>query len=209
MWIRNTSANHGAVLLNCTLANKGKTETVIARAPAKNGKGYPNCEAVLINCRLTGISPAGWGPVDGDVSNVHYWEYNSLNLTDDQPVDISKRHEASRQLTNGKDKETISNYSTPSFVLDSWTPAMAPVILSQPTTKTVKPDESAILQVKAASIPEAACQWYKDGKALVGETKPALAFRKAFKANDGEYYVILKNSAGSIQSRIIELKMTN
>jgi len=209
MWIRNTSANHGAVLLNCTLANNGKTETVIARAPAKNGKGYPYCEAVLINCRLKGISPAGWGPVDDDVSNVHYWEYNSLNLTDNQPVDISKRHEASRQLTIGKDKETISNYSTPSFVLNKWTPSMAPVILSQPTTKTVKPGEPVILQVKVASLPKATCQWYKEGKALVGETKQAISIRKAVKANDGEYYIIIKNTAGSIQSRVIELKITN
>jgi pectinesterase len=207
MWIRNTSANHGAVLLNCTLANNGKTETVIARAPAKNGKGYPYCEAVLINCRLTGITPAGWGPVDGDVSNVHYWELNSLNLTDDKPLDISQRHEASRQLTIGNDKETISNYSTPSFVLDGWTPTMIPVILSQPTTKTVKPGEPAILQVKVASIPEATYQWYKDGKALVGEIKAAVVIRKTAKANDGEYYVVIKNSSGTIQSRIIELKI--
>jgi len=209
IWIRNTSANHGTVLLNCTLANNEKTETVIARAPAKNGKGYPYCEAVLINCSLKGISPAGWGPVDGDVSNVHYWEFNSLKLTDKKPVDISKRHKASRQLTIEKDIETISNYKTPSFVLNKWIPSMAPVILSQPTTKTVKPGEPVILQVKVASISEATCQWYKEGKALVGETKLALSIRKAVKANDGEYYIIIKNTAGSIQSRVIELKITN
>jgi len=122
MWIRNTSANHGAVLLNCSLINSSKAETVIARAPGKNGKGYPYCEAVLINCRLSGISPEGWGPVDGDSTNVHYWEYNSLNLTDDRPIDTSHRHAVSRQLTNEKDAATIANYSNPAFILDGWTP---------------------------------------------------------------------------------------
>jgi pectinesterase len=205
MWIRNTEANHGAVLLNCTLATSGKTETVIARAPAKNGKGYPYCEAVLINCRLSGISPEGWGPVDGDVTNVHYWEYNSVNLHDGKPIDTSLRHSASRQLTMEKDKETISTYSTPSFVLDAWNPVMAPVLLSEPVSIATTSGQPVTMKVTEASIPQATCQWYKDGKALTGETNTTFNLNNTSKADEGKYYVELKNNSGEVKSRIVDI----
>jgi len=127
LWVRNTSSNHGVVLKNCKLICTGDSPTVIARAPAKNGKGYPYCEAVLIDCKLSGIQPVGWGPVDGDVSNVHYWEYNSTTIGDGKAADTTQRHGASRQLTRGKDAEIISRYSKPSFVLEGWTPVVYPL----------------------------------------------------------------------------------
>jgi pectinesterase len=122
MWIRNTSANHGNVFLNCRFQTIEGKETEIARAPTNKGKNYPYCEAVLINCDLAGISPAGWGPVGGDTSNVHYWEYNSTKTSDGKPVDVSQRSPVSKQLTKEKDAEIIANYSNPAYVLGGWTP---------------------------------------------------------------------------------------
>ena len=122
MWIRNTAANHGVVMLNSKLSCSGKGETEIARAPSNKGRDYPYCEAVLLNCQLSGISPVGWGPLGKDVSNVRYREYNSTNLKDGKPVDISQRLPASRQLTMEKDSVLIQNYSQPAFVLNGWNP---------------------------------------------------------------------------------------
>jgi hypothetical protein len=121
MWIRNAAANHGNVCLNCTFQTRGNGETEIARAPINGGKAYPFCEAVLLNCTLSGISPQGWGPIGGDSTNVHYWEYNSRGLRG-KPVDVSKRHPASRQLTLEKDAALIEHYSQPAFVLNGWNP---------------------------------------------------------------------------------------
>jgi pectinesterase len=87
---------------------------------------------VLINCALAGISPAGWGPVGGDTSNVHYWEYNSTKTSDGKPVDVSQRSSVSRQLAKEKDAKIIADYSNPTYVLGGWTPSMAPMTLSQP-----------------------------------------------------------------------------
>lgn len=122
MWIRNTAANHGNVFVNCSFVKRGNGETELARAPINGGKAYPNCEAVLLNCKLDGISPIGWGPVGGDATNVHYWEYNSSNLSDGKPIDTSKRHPASKQLTLEKDAALIEQYSRPEFVLGGWKP---------------------------------------------------------------------------------------
>jgi hypothetical protein len=125
MWIRNTAANHGNVFLHCIFQTIGDGQAVIARAPTNKGRDYPYCEAMLLNCKLTGISPAGWGSVGPDTSNVHYWEYNSTN-GDGRPVDVSQRHPASRQLTKEKDAAIIANYSNPAYVLGGWTPVLEP-----------------------------------------------------------------------------------
>ncbi|MRW91659.1 carbohydrate esterase [Duganella sp. FT80W] len=121
MWIRNPAGNHGNVFVGCRFTTLGGGQTELARLPANKGRNYPYAEAVLIDATLSGISPAGWGPVEGDVSNVHFWEYNSRNV-DGTPVDVSKRHPASRQLTMERDAETIRNYRNPAWVLDGWMP---------------------------------------------------------------------------------------
>lgn len=122
LWVRNTKENHGNVLFNCTLKTLGDLETTIARAPNSNGKTYPFVEAVLINCKMEGIRAEGWGQVADDPAGIRYWEYNSTNLTDSKPVDVTKRHPASKQLSREKDAAIIQQYSDPSFILKGWKP---------------------------------------------------------------------------------------
>ena len=76
---------------------------------------------MLIDCRLSGIDPAGWGEIGGDVSHIRYWEYNSRKLSDGKQVDTSSRHPASRQLKMETDADLISDYRNPAFVLGGWT----------------------------------------------------------------------------------------
>ena len=77
-----------------------------------------------IHCALAGVTAEGWGPVGGDTTNVHYWEYNSTNLSDGKPVNVSQRHPASRQLSKERDAEIIANYTSPTYVLGGWTPPL-------------------------------------------------------------------------------------
>jgi hypothetical protein len=39
---------------------------------------------VVRSLRPRGISPVGWGTVGGG-TDVHYWEYNSTNVSDGSP----------------------------------------------------------------------------------------------------------------------------
>ena len=134
MWIRNTEENHGNVFVDCTFtaisrrqpwnlttAPNRKPSPILARLPINDGLSYPYAEAVLINCKLSGIPPEGWGPVDGDTSHLHLWEFHSTDA-DGRPIDISHRHPASKQPTEPQDAQTIANYSDPAFVLGGWTP---------------------------------------------------------------------------------------
>jgi hypothetical protein len=142
MWIRNTEANHGNVFVDCIFKTRtdatarlrgvaptaGTASTtrpgaqaVLARLPNNRGINYPYAEAVLINCRLKDIPPAGWGPIEDDTTHLHLWEYNSTDL-DGRPIDTSQRHPASRQLTTPQDAEIVASYKNPAFVLGGWVP---------------------------------------------------------------------------------------
>ena len=98
---------------------------VLARLPNNHGLNYPYAEAVLINCRLKGIPAIGWGPIDDATTHLHLWEFNSTD-PDGHAIDVSQRHQVSKQLTMPQDAETIANYSNPAFVLGGWTPLVEP-----------------------------------------------------------------------------------
>lgn len=136
MWIRNTEENHGNVFVDCTftaitrpfppgpatVAIRNLSSPVLARLPNNHGLNYPYAEAVLINCKLIGIPPAGWAPIDGDTSHLHLWEFHSTDAHGNA-IDTTQRAPASKQLTEPHDSQTISNYRDPSFVLGGWNPA--------------------------------------------------------------------------------------
>ncbi len=199
MWIRNTAANHGNVFLDCTFRKRGTGTTELARAPINNGRAYPNAEAVLINAKLEGISPAGWGAMGGDVTNMHFWEYNSTNASDGKPVDVSQRKPESKQLTKEKDAEIIANYSNPAYVL-RWTPAMAPLILSAPEAEMTGDGQSMTIRVKVATVPEATYQWRDNGMPIRGATEPTLTRTNVKPADASRYTVTVTNASGSATS---------
>ena len=144
-WTRTPQGSHGNVFVDCklfsvdkplpwtvTAANPAgdKSRAVFARLP-HNGKpdvsaNFPYAEMVLINTKTEGVPPDGWGPVEEtgplfEGSNVHFWEYNTMDMAG-RPIDTSQRHKAAKILTKAKDAETIANYQKPEFVLGGWKP---------------------------------------------------------------------------------------
>ena len=204
-WPRNPSTNHGDVFLNSTfrlegVGTSGDGHCTLARSPT-SGVSFPYAEFVLISCKLDGIAPEGWGAAGPDYTNVHFWEYNSVNLSDGKPVDVSKRVSYSRQLTMDKDADTIANYSNPSYVLGGWTPELAPVILTQPpATVTIPVGGNTELGTEVAAEPAPTYQWLKDGQPLPGETSSTLKLDAATAASGGEYSVSIENSVGKVAS---------
>ena len=116
-WIRNTQVNHGDVFLNCKFANSMGRESSLGRAPMNKGRYYPYNESVFIHCELSNIVPEGWESVDGETSNMHFWEYDS-HSSSGTFIDVSSRNKASRQLKMPDDDILIRNYSNPDFILD-------------------------------------------------------------------------------------------
>jgi len=144
-WTRTPKGSHGNVFVDSTFiyldkplpwsitpANPAgrKTPGVLARLP-RNGPAtspmanFPYAEMVLINARLDGVPPEGWGPVEAqpgfDWSNVRFWEYDSRDLQR-RPIDMSKRHPVARQLVRPADAAIIDDYRRPEYVLGGWKP---------------------------------------------------------------------------------------
>lgn len=146
-WTRTPQGSHGNVFVDSKFIyvdrplpwsitadnpNGRKSTGVFARLP-KNGQtgapgaNFPFAEMVLINARTEGVPAEGWGPVEEppafDSTNVHFWEYNTMDMTG-RPIDLSRRHRIVKQLSTPRDAETIANYRDPSFVLGGWRPVV-------------------------------------------------------------------------------------
>lgn len=143
-WTRTPQGSHGNVFVDSkfiaideplpwTINPDGtggqKSSKVLARLP-RNGPGssasnFPYAEMVLINSKVSGVPPEGWGPIEDppgfDSSGVRFLEHNTMDMQG-RPVDVSQRHPVSKQLTRPKDAKTIHDYSTPEFVLGGWKP---------------------------------------------------------------------------------------
>ena len=135
---------------------------------------------------------------------MHYWEYNSTNVSDGKPVDVHLRKPESRQLTLDKDAEIIANYSTPSYVL-GWAPAMAPLFLSQPEAVTIAAAESVTFRVKVTAIPDPTYQWLKNDAPIPGATGESYRIPVSQTGDAARYAVVVANASGSVTSRTATL----
>jgi hypothetical protein len=147
-WTRTPQGSHGNVFVDSTFIaldeplpwtvsadGKGeqRTSKTFARLPRNSSRAansqvnFPYAEMVLINSRIDGIPPEGWGPIEAapefDSSNVRFLEFNTKDLQG-RPIDVSQRHPVSRQLQQRRDAKTIADYSTPEFVLNDWKPVV-------------------------------------------------------------------------------------
>jgi hypothetical protein len=106
------------------------------------------------------------------------------------------------------DKETISHYGDPKFVLGGrWTPALAPIITTQPSALAVRAGQKATLSVAVAAVPVAAYQWHKDGAEIAGATGVTYEINSAGPAHAGTYAVVVGNSAGKVTSEPARLSV--
>jgi pectinesterase len=145
-WTRTPKGRHGNIFLNSsligiteplpwsagTINSTGKRpEAVFARLPYNPGSVYginfPYAEMVLINTRTSNIAEKGWGEIQGagfDHTNVHFWEYNTMDMAFNA-IDTSRRESVvSRRLTLERDADIIASYSRPEFILDGWRPVV-------------------------------------------------------------------------------------
>lgn len=146
-WTRTPEGSHGNVFVDSTFIYLDKplpwtitedepgrkAQGVLARLPKNGpagapGANFPFAEMVLINAKMDGVPPEGWGPVEDppgfDSSRVRFWEFNTTDLQGN-PIDMSKRHPIVRILDAEKDAGLIASYSDPAFVLNGWQPKVA------------------------------------------------------------------------------------
>ena len=82
---------------------------------------------------------------------------------------------------------------------------LKPVITVQPRSLTVDEDDPATFSVTATGTAPLSYQWYKDGRAISGATGSSYTISSAKKSDEGSYYVIVRNNAGSVTSNTVTL----
>jgi hypothetical protein len=129
---RNDAAHYGYVFADCTLtARPGVKNLVLARIEPSR---FPGSQVAFIRCVMGDfVSPAGWvfdpakgaprKPVDPAriPKTIRFWEFESKDVGG-RPMDVGKRHPASRQLTPAE----AAHVGDPRVVLggqDGWNPS--------------------------------------------------------------------------------------
>jgi len=111
---RNDAQHHGFVFVDCKFDGAAGVTT------AALGNGSGTSEVVLINCGLGKmLAPTGWASRGANNS-----EYNTTNLTDGKPYDMSQWPAWMKHLTMEKDADAIAHFRDPAWVLEGWTPAV-------------------------------------------------------------------------------------
>lgn len=159
----------------------------------------------MINCAIEGIRARGWGDVGPERDNIHYWEYNSTNLIDGKPADVSNRASYSRQLNMEGDSLIIANYSDPAWVLNGWTPQFKPVIYPNPDTISAVRGTFVEIDVRVAAAPIPKYRWFKNGMLLLGKSEPSLKIDSVSIEDEGIYSVSIENSLGYDSVTVVTL----
>jgi hypothetical protein len=196
---RNPATNHGFVYVNCAFdVAPGVTGAILG-----NNQNYGNSEVVLLNCALAEkIDPVSWR---GTGAAVHYWEFNSINIGDGKPADVSRRAPVSKRLDKDQDAQTIANYTNPTFVLANWTPALSPIISHQPEDCSAGVGQMATFQAAAVAVPAAKYQWFKNGREIPGATDATFRIMSPQVTDIGSYTLTASNPNGQATSAPAQL----
>jgi len=199
---RNPANQHGFSILNSTF------EGAAGVTGAYLGNGSGDSEVALINCAVGTISSHGWNS-----NGANDMEYNTTNIADGKPYDMSGWPDWVWHLDKVKDAETIANYSNPTWVLGGWAPALAPIILSQPHPKAGSVGAGKFtLEATATGVPTPTYQWMlngaalKDGNGVSGATTSALTVDTNTHPDIiGSYTVVATNASGAATSSPVKL----
>jgi hypothetical protein len=173
----------------------------------------------------THIAAAGWLLiVSGDTSNLHFWEYQSTDITGTTLINTSSRASFSRQLTAAQATalRSLTNVYWANGTVSQWLPQLAPNIITQPTNLTVAASSNAVFTVSATGIQTANpttdgaatilvplnYQWLKNRANLNGATNATLTITNAQYNDIAAYSVIVSNSAGTMTSSNATLAVT-
>ena len=122
MQSRNLETRFGYVFVDSKIsADAGLTGHMLARI---DGTAYPASHVAYINCELgPHIAPEGWLITAAtDTSKIRFWEYGSVTPGGD-PVDVSKRLAASKQLTADEAAMMRDRANVFAFPAPGWDPS--------------------------------------------------------------------------------------
>ena len=222
--IRNDSSRHGFVYRNCRFtAPAGITGTFLGRIDPAS---FPYSEVVVLDSVIgdatnnallattTGISgssyAAGWWLLNNAASaagatTVRNWANGNLDgasaaLNDPSGEAFTEMPTDATTLANYRDATWVLNTSIAGAANGTWTPALAPLIVTQPASLAVDAGQPATFAVGVIGVPAATYQWSKDGSPIAGATSATYAISAVVPSDAAGYTVTVTNASGTVSS---------
>jgi hypothetical protein len=213
---RTAQNTNGFAFVNCRIfaANSSVTNGSLGRDAGSSGStaSYPYGQTAYINCTMDTnlIVPGGWvlgsGSSQGpDTANLRFWEFQSID-TNGNPVNTASRVAWSTEITGAVASNQVQNVTN---WLYGWQPALAPLILTNPSGASIGGGQTATFAVAATGIADPSYQWQLNGNPINGATNSALTVSNAYAAAAGTYTVVVSNATAAITSAPAVLTVSN
>jgi pectin methylesterase-like acyl-CoA thioesterase len=126
---RNPAERPGYVFFKCKLtAAPGVQRCLLARIDSDR---FPFSQAAFIDCQIGAqVPPVGWEAKGTNVSHLRFGEFHSTD-PEGRPVNVSRRHPASRQLSK-PEATALSDPAKALSYLRPWNPIIAPAAQKTP-----------------------------------------------------------------------------
>ena len=190
--------SNGLSFINCAFTRAaGLTGASMGRT-----RSIANGNAAILNCVIDDHI-FGWSTDALPTSNYRLWDFGNSNIT----ATASKVLSNCIALASGDPRIALASDAT--NWLYGWTPALMPVIVTQPAGLSLPAAGSGTLSVVATSMTEPTYQWLLDGVVVDGATGASLTLNNASANQAGSYTVVVSTPAGSVTSVVAVVTVAN
>jgi PKD repeat protein len=199
----NQVVSNGLSFVHCQFTRSSCAVSNITLAGA-NGSANGLASFVFCNFDITNTctTPGYITPPAGVLATELVWEFGNSNLDNSASATFG-----AMALTNGDAR--LAAASNAVVWLNGWTPLLAPNIITNPAGSIVSAGSPATFSVVATGIPDPTdYQWYRNGNAIYGATGSTFTIPATTGNDNGTYYVIVSNPAGSATSASANLIVT-
>ena len=157
---------------------------------------------------IAGSSASFSASASGTPSPTYQWYYYGFTISG---ATSSTYYISSAQTSNDGSYYVIATNTAGSATSNTaiLTVYTAPTINVNPQPITVIDGSPTSFSVNASGTPSPTYQWYFNGSEISGATSSTYNISFAQKINEGDYYVILKNSVGSVTSKTARLSINS
>jgi pectin methylesterase-like acyl-CoA thioesterase len=222
-WQKNGANIGGATTASYLITNAQEADSGNYSLVASNSAGLTT-NSMILTVSSGNVSPSITGPTDQTViqtSNAVFmasasglplptlqWRLNGVNLVGQigGSLTVSNVQYSQNGQVYSVVASNLAGLATNSATLFVLVP---PTISASPTNLVVTNTQSATFSVTASGVPAPAYQWFYNNNPIPGATASSHVIAAASPANNGNYFVVVSNSVGSVTSAVASLTVNS